>query len=254
MDAKERWLIEQLHTAILSGSFTERDVLALLITLRNHLLPLRNHREQDKLVLEFGDFVAHREKDRGILQRYLHSVQSALRGELAANGEPSSFTVLSFESVRNSFNKVFRSLELPELDAELANQITVCIISLLQSVEIRATRARKRARDAHLYRSISCGIRGEKMGSADAYASATSLPKLLVGISREYIALLGQGRLAARHSTGDKAPVMVFPILMARNNYVELPSSCTAYMILDRVVEACSINGDFRFAQRAPAA
>ena len=209
MDAKERWFIKQLHSAILSGSFAERDVLALLITLRNHA-------EQGNLVREFGDFVAHREKNRGVLQKYLHSVQSALGAELATNGEPTSFTVLSFESVRNSFNEVFRSLELPELDAELANQITVCIISLLQSVEIKA-------------------------------GSPTSVPKLLVGISCEYIALLGQGKLAAGH-------IMVFPILMARNNYVELPSSSTEYMILDRVVEACSINGDFRFAQRAPAA
>jgi hypothetical protein len=209
MDAKERWLIEQLHSAILSGSFAERDVLALLIT-------LRNHSEQGNLVREFGDFVAHRQKDRGVLQKHLQSVQSALGAELATNGEGTSFTIHSFQSVRNSFNEVFRSLELPELDAELANQITVCIISLLQSVEIKA-------------------------------GSPTCVPKLLVGISREYIALLGQARLAA-------GPIMNFPILMARNSYMELPPSCTEFMILDRVVEACSINGHFAFAQRAPAA
>lgn len=209
MDAKERWLIEQLHSVILSRSFTERDVLALLIILRRHA-------EQDNLVLEFGDFIAHREKDRGIFKEYLHRVHSALRGELATNGEPTSFTVFSFKSVQNSFNKIFRSLGLPELDTELANQITVCIISLLQSVEMKAD-------------------------------SATSASKLLVGISCEYIALLGQGRLPAGH-------IMSFPILMAQNNYKELPSSCTEYMILDRIVEAGSTNGNFTFAQCAPAA
>lgn len=208
MDAKERLLIEQLHSTILSGSFAERDILALLIVLRNHA-------KKDTLVREFGDFVAHRERDQGIFLRYLQSVQSALHGGSVGTGEP-VFTVSSSEDVRRSFNEVFRSLRLSELDTEQANQITVCIISLLQSVEIKA------------------GL-------------ATSVPKLLVGITYEYIALLGQGRLPAGH-------VVVFPMLVAQNKYVGLPSSVTAYMILDRVIEACATNEGFRFAQLPSAA
>jgi hypothetical protein len=51
MDAKERFLIEQLHSTLLSGSFTERDILAFLIVLRNHA-------KDDNVVREVGDFVA----------------------------------------------------------------------------------------------------------------------------------------------------------------------------------------------------
>ena len=61
MDAKERWLIEQTLVTLEAGTFSERDVLALLILLRRHAQPT-------SVIREFGDFVAHREKDRGILK------------------------------------------------------------------------------------------------------------------------------------------------------------------------------------------
>lgn len=68
MDAKEQFLIEQLTDTILSGPFSERDVLALLILLRRHA-------KQESVIREFGDFVAHREKDRGWLQKNVLAVK-----------------------------------------------------------------------------------------------------------------------------------------------------------------------------------
>lgn len=209
MDAKEFWLITQLHSTIESGSFTERDILALLITLRNHT-------RKDNLVREFGDFIAHREKDRGILKEYLSSIQSSMNSK-SSNTAEVVFKVHTSESIQNSFNEVFRSLGLSELNLEVANQITVCIISLLQSVEIKIE---------------------------DLVAS---VPKLLIGVTYEYIALLGQGKLPTGH-------IMAFPVLIASNKYVNLPSNVTQYMILDHVVETYSVNGDLYFLQRAPAA
>jgi hypothetical protein len=209
MDTKERFLIDQSLSKILSGSFTELDVLALLII-------LRNHSDQHNLVREFGDFVAHREKDRGILKNYRDTVQLAFNSNSTTINEPITIKVFTSSNIRDAFNEVLRSIGKSDLDIELANQITVCIISLLQSVQVK--------------------------GKLDA-----SIPQLKVGLTFEYIALLGQAKLPAGH-------IMAFPILVAQNKYKELPSSISEYMILDHTIEAYSLNGDFRFAQRAPLA
>lgn len=73
MDVKERWLLTGLSEQIGGGTFDERDVLAFLILLRRHT-------PNDHLVRELGDFVAHRERDRGMLRRYLADVQRMFDG------------------------------------------------------------------------------------------------------------------------------------------------------------------------------
>jgi hypothetical protein len=78
MDTKERWLIEQARATLEAGTFTERDVLGLLILLRRHA-------QLKSVVREIGDFVAHRERDRGILQTYLRHIQAVLTGDAVPN-------------------------------------------------------------------------------------------------------------------------------------------------------------------------
>jgi hypothetical protein len=182
MDAKERFMIEQLHSTISSGSFHEQDILRLFIILRrSEKETLQKQGEKTSLVLEFGDFVAHREKDQGILKDIMQSVQSALD----TRTQP-IFTPITNIDIQKALNKTFQSLNLPEVEEELVNQITVCIISLLQSVKIKIN------------------------------AQSTTLDfELSIGISKKYIYLLGGGQVPEGHT-------IMFPLLVARNTY--LPS------------------------------
>jgi hypothetical protein len=57
MDAKEASLVADLHERVVNRLFHERDVLALLILLRDHA-------PKASPVRQLSDFIAHREKDR----------------------------------------------------------------------------------------------------------------------------------------------------------------------------------------------
>lgn len=172
-DCKEHLIIERLHAAILSGTFGEREIFELLIILRDHA-------EEGSLVREFGNFVAHRERSRGKLQTIVQHVQSVLDGSvtLSANSGEAIFTATN---IQESLNETFLSLHLPRIEEEQGNQITLCIISLLQSarVEIEA-------------QSMMLDF------------------ELSIGVSRRYLYLLGEGQLPAGHS-------IRFPLLVARN-------------------------------------
>jgi len=124
MDDKERYMVEQIHTVLLSGSFHEQDILRLFIILRNQA-------RKGSLVEEFGDFVAHREKDRGLLKSSMKSAMSAL-----VNKTEVDFPQINTSEIHNALNGTFKSLGLQEIDERLANQITVCLISLLQFVKV----------------------------------------------------------------------------------------------------------------------
>lgn len=203
MDIKERFLIERTCSTIHSGNFHELDVLALLILLRPHAA-------KNSHIKEFGDFVAHREKDRGVLQGFLKCFQCTLHGN--SNFDPENH--VTNDHIHDSFNGIFRQINLPELNGELANQITVCIISLLQSVEIKIQKNQS-PRD------------------------------LEVGVSSKNIALLGPGIVPAGH-------VMDYPILLAKNCLQDAASYPSTFMRYDHVVEAVSVNGVFQLDQRSP--
>jgi hypothetical protein len=203
MDVKERFLIARAYATICSGNFHELDVLTLLILLRPHAA-------RNSHIREFGDFVAHREKDRGVLQGFLKCFQCALHGN--SNVDPASH--ITNDDIRDSFNEIFRQINLPELNDELANQITICIISLLQSVEIKIQEIQ-----------TSCDLK--------------------VAISSEQIALRGPGTVLAGH-------VVDYPILIAKNCLQDAASYPSGFMRPDRVVEAGSVNGIFELEQRSP--
>jgi hypothetical protein len=204
MDAKEQFLIEQLTDTILSGTFSERDVLALLIVLRRHA-------KQENVIREFGDFVAHREKDRGWLQKYVLTVKKGLEsGELPIN------IPISNRDIQADLNQILRSLHIPEIGEELSNQITLCIISLLQSVQIKI----------------------------ENLPSDLTL-KLYVGIGRSKIWLLGE----APNPRGD---LFYFPILFGQNRYIPDIDFEDPPIKMQQIVEAFSVNGVFLFEPRDP--
>jgi hypothetical protein len=206
MDAKERWLVEQLLSVINSGTFTERDVLALLIVLRNHA-------KDDNVIREFGDFIAHREKDRGWLQKYVHEVKKGL-----ASGDLPQNIPIANKHVQEDLNRVLQLLEIPEVNEELANQITICIISLLQSVQVK--------------------IKEQK---------ANILLKLHVGVGRDKIWLIGEAPNPA-------GMLFFFPIMFGQNRYLPGIDYDSPPLKMDQLVEAVSVNGVFRLEPRARSA
>ncbi len=205
MDAKERWIIEKLHAKIIQGTYDEIDILAFLITLRESV-------RKGSLIREFGDFIAHRSRDRGILKEYLERLRHLLQNPMKSNSSIEEVAVYSVYDIQRSLNDLLASIGLSPFGEEIANQVTVCLISLLQFVKVRTK-------------------------------AASSVNSLVIGISSDFIALLGQGHVPAGH-------VIAFPMLVARNNYLPLPGVDT-WMILDNfVTKAYSVGGQFRLEQR----
>ena len=130
MDAKETHLVADLHELITSRLFHERDILGLLILLREHAA-------DPSPVRELGDFVAHREKDRGALKKYVQHVAAYL--EAAAKKKPAQMKIESVHSraaFRDSLNAVFARFGLPPLAADLTDDVLTCVMSLLQDVRL----------------------------------------------------------------------------------------------------------------------
>ena len=130
MDAKEKLLVDGLSRRIIGRTFHERDVLALLILLREHAptgSPLR----------ELADFIAHREKDRGSLQKYVRHVVAY--GEALADGSVAHLKidpVYTASGFRDSLNTVLDSFSIARLSTESADDVLACTMSLLQDVRV----------------------------------------------------------------------------------------------------------------------
>ena len=130
MDAKERFLVEEVCRRIAAHAFHERDVLALLILLRGHSTP-------ESPVRELADFIAHREKDRGSLKKYVEHVFAY--GEALVAGKAASLKinpVYTAAAFRDSLNSVLGSLSMAVLSTEVADDVLACTMSLLQDVRI----------------------------------------------------------------------------------------------------------------------
>jgi hypothetical protein len=206
-DQKERWLIARARSTIASGTFTECDVLTLLILLRRHAPPKSPARE-------FGDFIAHREKDRGILQEYVDRAQKALRGE---TGSAVSLPVFSVSEIGTSINDLLMSLDVEPFAGERVNQIVVCIITLLQTVIVRTP--------------LGVNIGG-----------------FVVAMSSAHIILMGHGTVPAGHVF--QYPLLI----AENDGYeYSLAKHPVAYpMNADFIVHAYAESGTFRCEQTRP--
>jgi hypothetical protein len=166
---------------------------------------LRNHVKADNVIREFGDFVAHREKDRGRLRDYINIVKKGLEtGELPQN------IPIANKHIQENMNAALRSLAFPELSEELANQFTICVISLLQSVQVQIKDREK----------------------------ITPL-KLHVGVGRDKIWLIGEAFNPQGH-------LFYFPIMFGQNKYIPDVDYDYPPMKMEQVVEAISVNKVFR--------
>lgn len=130
MDAKEHQLIGDLIQRICVRTFHERDILALLILLRAHA-------PEKSAIRELGDFVAHREKDRGILKTYMHQVVAF--AEASINGTSAQIKIESVYSPRDfyeSLNAVLAKFNIGKVSIDVADDVLACVMSVLQEVRL----------------------------------------------------------------------------------------------------------------------
>jgi hypothetical protein len=130
MDAKERTLVQGAYERIARHEFGERDVLALLILLRSHC-------PNQSALRELADFVAHREKDRGSLQRYVQHVVAY--GKALETNTPAELRINAVHTADEFFrslNAALARFELPALERNTADDVLMGAMSILQDVRL----------------------------------------------------------------------------------------------------------------------
>lgn len=134
MDSKEKNLLNMYHGKIINYDFDENDVYAFLMLLREKFpkeTPLR----------ELGDFIGHREKDRGFIFEYLNTNKTMI-GNIANNTIPPGEHILRIENVfkneqvKNQYNKLLKEQGLSLFSTKMINGIMLCVISLFQHIKI----------------------------------------------------------------------------------------------------------------------
>ena len=130
MDAKEELLVRDLYRRVKTYKFHERDVLTLLILLRQHC-------GSNSPVRELSDFVAHRERDRGTLKTYMQAVPKYCEAVLANKAASVEIrAVHSNAAFGDSLNTTLAKFNLPPLSLEMTNDLLTCVLSLLQEVQL----------------------------------------------------------------------------------------------------------------------
>ena len=130
MDQKAKKLIELHHGRINDRSFEENDVHSLLIL-------LREHSKRNTPVREVADFIAHREKDRGLIHKYI--LKSRTEFNKAYKNQSYQLTVkevFSEEELLDSINKTLNKLGFDEFPTSLSPILMLCVISLMTRIKI----------------------------------------------------------------------------------------------------------------------
>jgi hypothetical protein len=130
MDSKEQAIVAVIHERIRARVFNESDVLSLLVVARQYAEP-------NTPVRELGDFVAHRERDRGVLHRYLQHL-CEFRDALLAGRRATlrSATIFDTADLHGAFASVLNQFDLPPLSEAQVSDLLVCAMCILQQVQL----------------------------------------------------------------------------------------------------------------------
>jgi len=131
LDAKEKALVREIRSKIISKTYGEIDILALLIL-------LREQSNRGSAAREFADFIAHRERKQGTIYEYLvdgsKQVSRALNKQ--ASGRPEFRSVYTATDLKESLNQALSIIGVATVDSFETNDILLCIMCLLQDVRI----------------------------------------------------------------------------------------------------------------------
>jgi len=127
MDKKAKLILKSYHQLFKGRSFLERDVLGFLIFIREQV--------SDTVLTELCNFVAHRNRDRGITYTLAESINNALQSDNSSEIEGQNL-FYSSEHIGQVINDFFAHQSLPALSSTTITEIIMSIISLLQAIPI----------------------------------------------------------------------------------------------------------------------
>jgi hypothetical protein len=134
MDRKAKQVLDELHTKISVGSFSELDVYLLLVILRECV-------DKNDLICELADFVAHRRRDRGAVHKKItelqEKIQSHVSGTLAHPTRIQVDSICTAGYFRERLNDAFKDQDLSSVDEKTSANVLACIISLFQDIAVR---------------------------------------------------------------------------------------------------------------------
>ena len=205
MDKKGNQLIEYYYKKFKERTFDEKDVSNFLILVRESVRGIKSIRE-------LGDFIAHREKDKGFVQEYLQETERILNNLGKINTVLKIQEVFSFKEIKNGFNTLFRNKGFEKLPNDTINDIVLCIISLLQDVKLLEQKSKR------------------------------EIGNLCFAISSKQVFLMGNIKIL----NNGKYVNVQFPVLSTKNIYEKikpLDSEDTPYSFSKEIIDVVNING-----------
>ena len=131
MDAKEASLAKYYCEKLASLSFDEKDIYALMILIREA------SRDHEPVLWELGNFVAHRERDRGEFWGVVSKTKAFFNADGIKLGDIFEVKpVFNDQEIKDAFNSLLGRLGFAPLSNESADGIVLCIISLLHASRI----------------------------------------------------------------------------------------------------------------------
>lgn len=131
MDIKEASLVKHYYDKLTAITFDEKDIYAFLILIR------AVSKDQEPIIWELANFVAHRERDRGEFWDVLSRTKSFFNADGIKLGDTFEVKpVFNAQEIKDSLNSLFGRLGLASLSDVAANGVLLCIISLLHAARI----------------------------------------------------------------------------------------------------------------------
>ena len=134
MDEKQLEELKYLHSRISAGHFDECDAKLFMLMLRE---------EQSPIIREFGDFVAHRKRDKGRVHSFVTSVQALLKEIEKTGKEPTQKRlarlhrgVFTCEEIYRAINETLARLGLQRLTEERTALLLFVTLFTLNAAEL----------------------------------------------------------------------------------------------------------------------
>ncbi|MEB9416022.1 hypothetical protein P4J15_23490 [Bacillus cereus] len=180
MDGKEKLLLDYYFERFQNNRFDEKDVYAFLILIRRQAKGFQS-------INELADFIAHRDKEKGGIKKYLEDVKYKFENIGKIDAVITIKPAFSFKEIKTAINKILMNNNYEKLNDETINHILLCIISILQDVRILD--------------------KGKEIG------------RLRFGITKKKIMLNGEIEIEYSNGKTTNLVKVVFVVLEANNRY-----------------------------------
>lgn len=130
MTAKQLQLLGELHTRLRAGTFSETDVSALLVLLRE--------KSRGGPIQELAHSIVHSERDSGMFFRRMKENRDVLKKLGRKSSTVRSGDIFSSDDFAQNLDSTFLRYGFPSLARSLTDLIFLCALSLLQGGSVRA--------------------------------------------------------------------------------------------------------------------